>query len=113
MLRNLSTKKYQSRDKNPALLLHSTGHYPADDEIDASIIYADYYYIEALMRWKKIRAGQSLSEANKFMHPGPSLPTMVAARFHGKGELIGPSERGYKKRNQDRQQILCSLNEIA
>ena len=23
MLRNLSTKKYQSRDKNPALLLHS------------------------------------------------------------------------------------------
>lgn len=70
MLRNLSTKKYQSRDKNPALLLHSTGHYPADDEIDASIIYADYYYIEALMRWKKIRAGQSLSEANKFMHPG-------------------------------------------
>ena len=70
MLRNLSTKKYQSRDKNPAFLLHSTGHYPADDEIDASIIYADYYYIEALMRWKKIRAGQSLSEANKFMHPG-------------------------------------------
>lgn len=46
MLRNLSTKKYQSRDKNPAFLLHSTGHYPADDEIDASIIYADYYYIE-------------------------------------------------------------------
>lgn len=50
---------------------------------------------------------------NKFMHPGPSLPTMVAARFHGKGELIGPSERGNEKRNQDRQQILCSLNEIA
>ena len=34
---------------------------------------------------------------NKFMHPGPSLPTMVAARFHGKGELIGPSERGNEK----------------
>lgn len=72
MLRNLSTKKYQSRDKNPAFLLHSTGHYPADDEIDASIIYADYYYIEALMRWKKIRAGQSLSEANQVHASGYS-----------------------------------------
>ena len=53
ILRNLSSDKYQSRDKNCAFLLHSTGHHPAGSEIDASIIYADYYYIEALLRWKK------------------------------------------------------------
>ena len=52
MLSDLSTKKYQSREKNVAFLLHSTGHHPAGSEIDASIIYADYYYIEALLRWK-------------------------------------------------------------
>ena len=34
-------KSYQSRDKNTAFLLHSTGHHPAGSEIDASIIYAD------------------------------------------------------------------------
>lgn len=28
---------------------------PAGSEIDASIIYADYYYIEALLRMKKIQ----------------------------------------------------------
>ena len=50
MLRDLSTDRYQSRDKNVSFLLHSTGHHPAGSEIDASIIYADYYYIEALMR---------------------------------------------------------------
>ena len=50
MLSNLSSAKYQSRDKNVAFLMHSTGHHPAGSEIDASIIYADYYYIEALTR---------------------------------------------------------------
>ena len=34
----------------PAFLLHSTGHHPAGSEIDAAISYADYYYIEALLK---------------------------------------------------------------
>ncbi|MBC8054934.1 MAG: glycoside hydrolase family 88 protein [Sphingobacteriaceae bacterium] len=55
MLKELSSKRYQSRDKNSAFLLHSTGHKPNGSEIDASIIYADYYYIEALLRLKKLR----------------------------------------------------------
>ena len=50
MLENLSTSSYQCGDSKPAFLLHSTGHKPAGSEIDASIIYADYYYIEALNR---------------------------------------------------------------
>ena len=54
MLTDLSTDRYQSRDRNVAFLLHSTGHHPAGSEIDASIIYADYYYIEALTRLKAL-----------------------------------------------------------
>ena len=50
MLADLGTDKYQSRDRNVAFLMHSTGHHPAGSEIDASIIYADYYYIEALIK---------------------------------------------------------------
>ena len=53
MLRDLSSDRYQSRDKDVAFLMHSTGHHPAGSEIDASIIYADYYYIEALLRLKE------------------------------------------------------------
>lgn len=52
MLTALSSEKYQSRNTNDAFLLHSTGHKPNGGEIDASIIYADYYYIEALLRLK-------------------------------------------------------------
>lgn len=35
------------------ILLHSTGHKPADSEIDVPLIYADYYYLEALLRSQK------------------------------------------------------------
>ena len=54
MLRDLSTERYQSRNRNVAFLLHSTGHRPAGSEIDASIVYADYYYIEALLKYKNL-----------------------------------------------------------
>jgi len=54
MLTELSSPKYQSHDVNDAFLLHSTG--ARNSEIDASIIYADYYYIEALTRLKNLRS---------------------------------------------------------
>lgn len=53
MLECLSSK-YQSGNRNVAFLLHSTGNLPAKSEIDASIVYADYYYLEALLRLKQL-----------------------------------------------------------
>lgn len=60
MLQTLSSSFYQSRKKNYAFLLHSTGNKPAGGEIDASIIYADYYYEEALLRYKKLKEHKSI-----------------------------------------------------
>ncbi|WP_181308567.1 glycoside hydrolase family 88 protein [Rufibacter sp. XAAS-G3-1] len=40
--------------KHPFILLHSTGNHPKNDEIDTPIIYGDYYYLEALLRKKKL-----------------------------------------------------------
>jgi unsaturated chondroitin disaccharide hydrolase len=54
MLRSLSSEHYQSRQHNSAFLLHNTGNLPAGYEIDASINYADYYYIEALTRYRQL-----------------------------------------------------------
>lgn len=54
MLEALSSPAYLSGEVNNAFLLHSTGHKPHGSEIDASIIYADYYYIEALIRLNRI-----------------------------------------------------------
>jgi unsaturated chondroitin disaccharide hydrolase len=60
MLQSLSSAAYQSRQVNNAFLLHSTGHKPNGGEIDASIIYSDYYYIEALLRLKKTEGRKNI-----------------------------------------------------
>lgn len=60
MLVSLSSDNYKSGTKRTSFLDHSTGHHPAGTEIDAAIIYADYYYIEALLRYKKLKEGKSI-----------------------------------------------------
>lgn len=50
ILETLRQSEWRGGTYCPAFLLHSTGHHPAGSEINASISYADYYYIEAIMR---------------------------------------------------------------
>ena len=59
MLRELD-RNYRGGTRCPALLVHSTGHHPAGSEIDYAIIYADYYYYEALLRLRRLNRGEGL-----------------------------------------------------
>jgi hypothetical protein len=43
------------------LLLHGTGNKPANKEVDVSLIYGDYYMVEALLRYLKITAPAQIS----------------------------------------------------
>jgi unsaturated chondroitin disaccharide hydrolase len=60
ILKELSSPRYQSGDKNDAFLMHSTGSKPDNSEVDIPIIYADYYYLEALMRLDRLENHKSL-----------------------------------------------------
>ena len=42
------------------ILLHSTGAKPNKSEVDSPLSYADYYYLEALLRAKKLKEGKPL-----------------------------------------------------
>ena len=51
ILKTLSTAYASKPGTNYGFILeHSTGHRPANSEIDVPINYADYYYLEALLR---------------------------------------------------------------
>ena len=54
MLESLSSDAYSGVGKADSFLLHSTGAKSLGHEIDVALIYADYYYIEALDRLKKM-----------------------------------------------------------
>lgn len=64
MLSNLDSGRYRGGKSCPAFLLHSTGNLPTGSEIDAAIIYADYYYIEALLRLKRLNEGKPVVDAD-------------------------------------------------
>jgi len=54
ILESLNSKEYQCHTA-PFFLKHSVGSIPGEFEVDAPIIYADYYYVEALLRQSKIQ----------------------------------------------------------
>lgn len=55
MIRSLSSDAYLAKkgENGGFLLMHSTGAYPLNIEIDVPLIYADYYFLEAMSRYKK------------------------------------------------------------
>jgi unsaturated chondroitin disaccharide hydrolase len=62
MLDNLA-KSYvaQPGGSHGFLLLHSTGSKPANSEVDVPLNYADYYFMEGLLRRQRLATGQKLA----------------------------------------------------
>ncbi|MCD8179571.1 MAG: glycoside hydrolase family 88 protein [Tannerellaceae bacterium] len=56
-IRSLTSPDYLAEPdtNNNFILMHSTGHLPGNSEVDVPLSYADYYYVEALTRLKKIK----------------------------------------------------------
>ena len=57
MLRSLASEEYLAKegDVYGFLLKHSTGYKKKNSEVDKPLTYADYYFLEALLRWKAIK----------------------------------------------------------
>ena len=55
VLESLSGPAYRAKsgENNHFILMHSTGHKPGNSEVDVPLVYADYYYLEALLRYQK------------------------------------------------------------
>ena len=55
ILKSLSSPEYKAQlgKNNYFILKHSVGHKPAKSEINTPLVYADYYYLEALLRYNR------------------------------------------------------------
>jgi uncharacterized protein YyaL (SSP411 family) len=55
-IRSLTSPEYLAEvgSNSHFILRHSTGFLPKNSEVDVPLTYADYYYVEALMRMKKL-----------------------------------------------------------
>ena len=59
ILATLASPAYLARGTSShAILLHSVGHHPKGTEIDVGIAYADYYFVEGLLRYLELRGAR-------------------------------------------------------
>lgn len=56
MIRSLTSPAYLAEvgTNQNFVLMHSTGSFPSNSEVDVPLSYADYYYVEALLRLQKL-----------------------------------------------------------
>ncbi|WP_114938423.1 glycoside hydrolase family 88 protein [Mucilaginibacter endophyticus] len=54
IIKNLSAPAYRAdlNTNGGFILKHSVGHFPAGTEVDVPLTYADYYFVEAMQRYK-------------------------------------------------------------
>lgn len=57
IVESLATNNYTAElgTNNNFILKHATGSFPHNSEIDKPLVYADYYYLEALMKYKQFK----------------------------------------------------------
>jgi unsaturated chondroitin disaccharide hydrolase len=62
VLVSLSSDDYMAKvgENNNFILMHSVGNKPSKSEINTPIVYADYYYLEALLRYQQLMKYQQL-----------------------------------------------------
>ena len=60
-IRTLATSDYSSLpgENGGFILKHSVGFFMRNTEVDVPLTYADYYYVEALLRYKKLKESKS------------------------------------------------------
>ena len=78
MLRSLSSPAYRAAPGTNGgfLLMHSVGALPFQSEVDQPLTYADYYFLEALLRYKNWWLDGALSPAHR---PSAGLVSMPPA----------------------------------
>ena len=92
ILQSLASASYTAAPNTNGnfILMHSTGNHPAGTEIDVPLNYADYYYLEALLRLKAIdESTAAISNANA---------TRVTGKNHGL-RLVNASGAGVVRVN--------------
>lgn len=56
-LESLNSAAYRAKlgENNHFLIMHCVGHKPANSEVDVPLVYADYYFLEALLRYDAVQ----------------------------------------------------------
>ena len=97
LIQGLRAEKYRGRDSQASILNHSTGSRKEGHDVDMGIIYADYYFLEALLRYDKLNGTTPVVRyrAGAPMVPAENRDKSVIRR----SDLLGMSIRSLYRQN--------------
>lgn len=101
-LASLASPAYRAKkvgDNFRFILGHSTGFVAKKYELDAPLTYADYYFVEALIRYKKLMAGQPVVEVITAYSENKDRALWLSALDRISKPLLKNMSRGELKEN--------------
>jgi predicted TIM-barrel fold metal-dependent hydrolase/lysophospholipase L1-like esterase len=90
ILRTLSSPVYRAAagTNGGFLLMHSVGALPFASEVDQPLTYADYYFIEALLRYRDWYMDGGRSPQGDMVHPAPKFLTDTLKFYDGQSLAV-------------------------
>lgn len=101
-LKSLASPAYRAKktgDNHNFILQHSVGFLAKKYEVDAPLSYADYYFVEALLRYKKLKSGQAVSEPITVFSENQDRALWLSALDHISRPLLTNMSRGELRKN--------------
>jgi unsaturated chondroitin disaccharide hydrolase len=89
ILRGLCATKYRAAAAQASILNYCTGNRPQNTEVNVGLIYADYYFLQALLRYELYSGTTAVSKPNfSYTKPAPAFVRMLPS-FTSPVDLLG------------------------
>lgn len=111
-IRSLASPAYRAKkvgDNNHFIIQHCTGFVAKNYEIDAPLTYADYYFVEALIRYKNLMEGRPVVETITAFSENADRSVWLSALHHIAYPLLTNMARGELRKNMPVESIATDI----
>jgi len=101
-IKSLASPSYRAQDigdNNNFILKHSTGFQKGKSEIDAPLSYADYYFVEALIRYRNLLNGLPVVDVKTAFSENPDRALWLSALDRIARPVLTNMAKGELKKN--------------
>ena len=111
-IKSLASPAYRARkvgDNNHFIIKHCTGFMAKQYEIDAPLTYADYYFVEALLRYKNLLEGRPVVETITAFSENPDRSAWLSSLHRISYPLLANMAKGELRKNMPVESIAADM----
>lgn len=111
-IKSLASPRYRAKkvgDNNHFIIQHCTGFMAKQYEIDAPLTYADYYFVEALIRYKKLLEGHPVVETITAFSENADRSIWLSALHHISYPVLNNMAKGNLRKNMPVESISIDI----